>query len=171
LSPRRRMRSGRGNILRIKVAKASHPSRGFHALFKGYETAIRAAADCSTAVNRAPRIVLGLGACSNADDTDANSQHQQQEPHNRLLRGHIAIIDHPRPGLEYKHTVALLDHQPRSGGPGGILQGARPKHEGHFDNCLFCFCDELTDCFEPMPGMRCLRLQFQRQKSALRRLA
>jgi hypothetical protein len=40
----------------------------------------------------APRIVLGLGACSNADDTDANSRHEQQEPHNRLLRRHIKLL-------------------------------------------------------------------------------
>jgi hypothetical protein len=29
----------------------------------------------------------------------------------------------PRLGLEYKHTVAMQDHQPRSEGPGGIVQG------------------------------------------------
>jgi hypothetical protein len=78
------MRSGRGLILRIPVAKASEPARRGHALFKGYETAIRAAAGPSPAVNRAPRIVLGLSACSDADDKDANSQHQQQEPHGSL---------------------------------------------------------------------------------------
>jgi hypothetical protein len=33
----------------------------------------------------APRIVLGLGAISNAEDTDANSQHKQREPHGGLL--------------------------------------------------------------------------------------
>jgi hypothetical protein len=80
----RSMRSGRGLILRIEVAKASEPARGGHALFKGCETAIRAAAGRSLAVNRAPRIVLCLGACSNADDKDANSQHEQQEPHGSL---------------------------------------------------------------------------------------
>jgi NADH:ubiquinone oxidoreductase subunit E len=76
----------RGLILRIAVAKASEPVRGGHALFKAYETAIRATASRSTiAVNCTPRIVLCLGACSNADDTDANSQHEQREPHSRLL--------------------------------------------------------------------------------------
>lgn len=79
------MRSGRGLILRIEVAKASEPARGGHALFKGCETAIRAAADRSTAVNRAPRIVLSLGMISKADDTEANSKHEQQEPHSSLL--------------------------------------------------------------------------------------
>ena len=71
--------------MRIPLAVAAKSARGFHALFKGYETAIRAAAAHSTAVNRAPRIVLSFRACSNADNTDANSQHEQQEPHSRLL--------------------------------------------------------------------------------------
>jgi hypothetical protein len=73
------------HVLRIPIAKASEPKRGGHALFKAYETAIRASADSPAAVNRAPRIVLGFGACSNADDRDANSQHEQQQPHSRLL--------------------------------------------------------------------------------------
>ena len=71
--------------MRIWLAKAAEPPSGIHALFKGYETAIRATAAHSTAVNRAPRIVLSFRACSNADNTDANSQHEQQEPHSRLL--------------------------------------------------------------------------------------
>ena len=79
------MRSGWRHVLRILVAKASEPERGGHALFKAYETTICASADSPAAVNRAPRIVLGFGACSNADDTDANSQHEQQQPHSRLL--------------------------------------------------------------------------------------
>ena len=76
------MRPGRGNILRVRLAVAAKSARGIHALFKAYETAIRAAL---ATVVRTPRIVLGLGACSNADDADANSQHEQQEPHSRLL--------------------------------------------------------------------------------------
>ena len=78
------MRPGRGNILRVRLAVAAKSARGIHALFKAYETAIRAAAIPATVV-RAPRIILCLGACSNADDADANSQHEQQEPHSRLL--------------------------------------------------------------------------------------
>ena len=77
------MRSGWRHILRIWLAKAAEPPSSIHALFKGYETAIRAAA--RIAVIRAPRIVLGFSACSNADDRDTNSQHEQQEPHSRLL--------------------------------------------------------------------------------------
>src|SRR5262249_41367748 len=79
-----RMRSGRRNILCIRLAVAAKSARGVHALLKCCEATIRAAI-IETAVNCAPRIVLGLGACSDADDTDANSQHEQQEPHTRLL--------------------------------------------------------------------------------------
>ena len=70
--------------MRIRLAKAAEPPGGIHALFKGYETAIRSAARLA-AVKRAPWIVLSFRACSNADDTDANSQRKQQEPHGRLL--------------------------------------------------------------------------------------
>src|SRR5215469_17377756 len=84
LNPRRRMRSRRGHVLCIRLAVAAEPSRGFHALLKCCETAICAAAVKVTVIS-APRIVLGLGACSNADDADTNSQHEQQEPHRRLL--------------------------------------------------------------------------------------
>jgi hypothetical protein len=53
------------------------------ALLKSREPAIHATA--AAAILRAPGIILGLGACSDADDTDENSQHEQQEPHSRLL--------------------------------------------------------------------------------------
>src|SRR6516164_1578877 len=68
-----RMRSGWRHILRISLAIAAETPGRLHALFKAYETAIRAAL---ATVVRTPRIVLGLGACSNADDADANSQHE-----------------------------------------------------------------------------------------------
>ena len=68
--------------MRISLAIAAETTGRLHALFKAYETAIRAAL---ATVVRAPRIILCLGACSNADDADANSQHEQQEPHSRLL--------------------------------------------------------------------------------------
>jgi hypothetical protein len=77
------MRSWRRLILCVRLAQTPEPARGFHALFKCCEPAICAAR--LTTVNRTPGIVLGFGACSNADDTDANSQHEQQEPHSRLL--------------------------------------------------------------------------------------
>jgi hypothetical protein len=94
-------------ILSIAIAKASEPARRGHALFKGYETAIRAA-DRSHAVNRAPWIVLGFGACSNADDTDANSQHEQQEPHSRLLGGPSVGPHSLGEALALKHKLFLL---------------------------------------------------------------
>jgi hypothetical protein len=84
LKPRRRMRSGWRLVLCIDVAKAAEPARSGHALFKAYETAIRAAAFLA-AIIRALRIVLGFGACSNANDVDADAQREQQEPHSRLL--------------------------------------------------------------------------------------
>jgi len=60
LVPSIRVWSGRWLVLRVRLTEAAEPARGVHALFKGYETAIRAAARL-TAVNRAPRIVLCLG--------------------------------------------------------------------------------------------------------------
>jgi len=85
LNPRRRMRTRWRLVLRIRLTIAAEPSRSFHALLKGRETAIRPAARCSLAVNRAPRIILCLGACSNADDGEANSrQEEEQELHGRL---------------------------------------------------------------------------------------
>jgi hypothetical protein len=85
LNPRRRMRSRRRLVLCIRLTITAEASRGFHALLKGRETAIRPAARCSLAVNRAPRIILCLGACSNADDGEANSrQEEEQELHGRL---------------------------------------------------------------------------------------
>jgi hypothetical protein len=77
------MRAGWRLILRIRLAKAADPSRRGHALLKGCETAIRAAAIFVTVV-RAPGIVLSLDPISNADHTDANAQQEQQEPHGRL---------------------------------------------------------------------------------------
>jgi hypothetical protein len=50
--------------LRIPIAKAAEPARGFHALFKCYEAAICTAANRSFTVNRTPRIVLGFGGLS-----------------------------------------------------------------------------------------------------------
>jgi hypothetical protein len=59
--------------LRISLAIAAETPGRLHALFKAYETAIRAAL---ATVVRAPGIVLGLGACSDAYNSDANSQHE-----------------------------------------------------------------------------------------------
>src|SRR5215469_16070562 len=104
------MWSGRRNILCIRLAVAAKSARGGHALFKAYETAIRSAAGRSLAVKRAPRIVLGFGTCSNADDTDANSQHEQQEPHSRLLGW----------PLSYKCLLSRFIPYPRAMRQGGL---------------------------------------------------
>jgi hypothetical protein len=57
--------------LRIGLAIAAEPARGLHALFERYKPAILAAHP--VVVNRTPRIILGFGAISHSDDTDANS--------------------------------------------------------------------------------------------------
>jgi hypothetical protein len=66
------MRSGRRHVLRIRLAQIAKPARGFHALLKCREAAIRAAAVVALTVVRAPRIVLGFGGLFNADETDTN---------------------------------------------------------------------------------------------------
>ena len=82
IAPARRMWSGRRQVLRIGLAIAAEPARGLHALLKCCEATVCTA--CSV-VNRAPRIVLRPGWFFNAYDTDANYQHEQREPHARLL--------------------------------------------------------------------------------------
>jgi len=102
--------------LRIRLAVAAKSARGVHALLKCCEAAIRAAA--RIAVIRAPRIVLGFGACSNADDRDTNSQHEQQEPHSRLLGW----------PLSYKCPLFVFIPGPR--GQRGEAAGVVVKREG-----------------------------------------
>src|SRR3974377_1231943 len=70
-----RMRSGWRHILRISLAIAAETPGRLHALFKAYETEIRAAATPATVVST-PRIILCLGACSDDYNSDANSQHE-----------------------------------------------------------------------------------------------
>ena len=87
--PTIRVRSGWGHVLRVRLAETAEPARGFHALLKCCEAAIRAAATHSTAVNRAPRIVLSFGrsvehsCCSNNAERKQNQSHQS--PHIRGL--------------------------------------------------------------------------------------
>jgi hypothetical protein len=75
LDPSQRMWSGRGLIQRVAFAKATNPTDVFQTLLKCCEPANPTALTAFT-VLRAPRIVLGLGTISNAEDTDANSQHE-----------------------------------------------------------------------------------------------
>ena len=58
--------------MRISIAKATDPAHGVHALLKRCEPTIRTAAVVPATVIGTPRIVLGLGAISNADESDAN---------------------------------------------------------------------------------------------------
>jgi hypothetical protein len=71
IDPAQRMRSRRRHVLRVGLAIAAETARGFHALFERHKPAILAANP--VVVNRAPRIILGFGAISRSDDTDANS--------------------------------------------------------------------------------------------------
>jgi hypothetical protein len=66
------MRAGRGLVLRILIAEAAYPSYGFHALFKAREAAI--VGGIARIKNRAPRIILGLGARSYCNRSDPDSQ-------------------------------------------------------------------------------------------------
>jgi hypothetical protein len=70
------MRAGRR-----PVADPTISAVGGLALLKSCEPAI----PNTVPIQGAPRIVLSLGGFSNADNTDANAQHKQQEPHARLL--------------------------------------------------------------------------------------
>jgi hypothetical protein len=72
IDPAQRMRSRRGLVLRIRFAKAADPAHVFQTLLKCCEPTIPTASTAFT-ILRTPRIVLGLGAISNADHTDANS--------------------------------------------------------------------------------------------------
>jgi hypothetical protein len=75
----------------IPLAKAADLAHGVETLLKRCEPAICTAAAMPITVVRAPRIVLSLGMRSNADETDANSQYEQQEPHSGLLGWPSAI--------------------------------------------------------------------------------
>jgi hypothetical protein len=77
------MWSGWRHILRIRLTIAAKSPRSGHALFKGYETAIRAAATLP-AVIRAPRIVLRLGGRSDAEDGYENPGNEQRKFHGRI---------------------------------------------------------------------------------------
>jgi hypothetical protein len=76
----------------IALTEPANPAHGVQTLLKGCEAAIRAAAVTVASVVCTPRIVLGLSAISDADDSDANSQDEKQEPH-----GHLPLRRRDRP--------------------------------------------------------------------------
>jgi hypothetical protein len=82
LQPLRWMRPRWRPVLRIWLTKAAEPARGIHALLKCCKAAI-CAATRPTAVNRAPRIVLGLGARHYPGSHDENCQHKKQDSHDQ----------------------------------------------------------------------------------------
>jgi hypothetical protein len=67
----------------ILCTKPSNSAHVGHTLLKRCKSAIRSTA--AAAILGAPRIVLGLGALCYSDDPHANSQHEQQDPHGRIL--------------------------------------------------------------------------------------
>jgi hypothetical protein len=85
VDPGRRMWPGRGLVHRVAHAEAANATDSRQTLVKTDKTAIHRTSIAATAILCAPRIVLGLGAISSTDDTDAYSQRKQQVPHGRLL--------------------------------------------------------------------------------------
>jgi hypothetical protein len=95
--PLRWMRPGWRLVLRISLAKAAEPAGGIHALLKCCKAAICAAAR-PTAVNRAPRIVLGLGSRHYPGSQDENCQHKNQDFHDQspVVRRSQALTPKPQ---------------------------------------------------------------------------
>jgi hypothetical protein len=84
LNPSRRVRAGRRLICIISNAETADTPDSSQALLKSDEATIDGTI-WSPRIFRTPGIVLGLGAILNAKDTDASCNHEQQEPHRRLL--------------------------------------------------------------------------------------
>jgi hypothetical protein len=120
------MRPWRRLILRIPLAKATDPAHRVQTLLKRCEPAICTAAAMPTTIIRAPRIVLSFRACSNADNTDANSQHEQQESHSRLLGW----------PLSYKCPLFVFIPGPRGqrGEASGALHSFQPPNQNCADD-------------------------------------
>jgi hypothetical protein len=78
--------------LRIRLAEAAEPARGFHALLKRCEAAVRAAATHrTTAVVRAPRIVLGFAWSVQRSCCNDNTYRKQEQFHPQLPFGLLTI--------------------------------------------------------------------------------
>src|SRR5580704_15800988 len=83
-------RRDRGLVLRARLicgvllAGAADAADGRQALLEGGEAAIASAAGAAAAVDRAPRIVLRLGACAKRGNGNENSQREKQDSHDRL---------------------------------------------------------------------------------------
>jgi hypothetical protein len=69
------MWSGRGLVSIVLHAEPANPSDARHALLKTDEAATEVGA-VPFAVQRAPRIILGFNARSDADDAHTDSQHE-----------------------------------------------------------------------------------------------
>jgi hypothetical protein len=84
LNSSRRVRAGRRLICIISNAETADTPDSGQALLKSDEATIHGTI-WSPRIFRTPGIVLGLSAISDAEDTDANCKHEQQEPDRRLL--------------------------------------------------------------------------------------
>jgi hypothetical protein len=82
--PSVRMWSGRRHVLPVRLAKATEPARGFHALFKCCETAVCTAVACPIAINCAPRIVLGVTRTVEHSHCREDTEHKQNKSHRSL---------------------------------------------------------------------------------------
>src|SRR6516165_2827778 len=124
------MWSGWRYVLRIRLAQATEPARGFHALFKCCEAAICGTAK-SVAINRAPRIVLSFCWSVQHSCCDDNTERKQDKSHpylplaspNIALVGNFDVnqIEPPaasrRPGLSRNTTTPALSCATTTGGP------------------------------------------------------
>ena len=84
------MRSGRGLILRIRLAKAAYPTHSGLTLLNCRKAAIRGAAIVATAVNRAPRIVLGFGWSIEHSRRSDDTEYKQDKFHESPTQSGIA---------------------------------------------------------------------------------
>src|SRR6516165_10154281 len=89
------MWSGWRYVLRIRLAQATEPARGFHALFKCCEAAICGTAK-SVAINRAPRIVLSFCWSVQHSCCDDNTERKQDKSH-PYLTGRTSVKRFPSP--------------------------------------------------------------------------
>jgi hypothetical protein len=78
------VRAGRRLICIISNAETADTPDSGQALLESDEATIDGTI-WSPRIFRTPGIVLGLGAILNAKDTDASCNHEQHEPHRRLL--------------------------------------------------------------------------------------
>ena len=88
-------RTTRGLIRTILYAEPANTTDIGQALLKTCKPAILGTG--AVAILRAPWIILGFGAISKANDSDANSQREQQEPHGSLMASSSVALSYKFP--------------------------------------------------------------------------